>query len=476
MKLKVSLVCDSAISKQSFDKNGFLSISRSNLTKANIREYYGYELKDYLPELDPDKLYRFYTPVEEIEKAAPTIKGKPLLLLHEWVLPENVPVDQVVGSVGSDVGVDGDYLYGDLYVHKQDGIDAIKNKTHKDISAGYDLKPILRAGTTPTGDLYDGIFTDIEFNHVALVPVGRTGEGVQVSDEKPKERGYFVKKINKSRLASNLKSACFGIFDHAVDFGSLAAAVVKDNVPAEKLEKGIIDSLDVQALADKKALLTDGRVLAAIMDAAEEKKEEGAKDEGGEEKPKTEVKDDDPDTAVQDEGKTLPDLLKFLKENMSPRDNKLVSDFLGGGAKDCSALSSQVKDSAPVMDKQIVAKIIDVAHKKALEDFKNVTIAREKVLKNGISVRAMDSAPNVYKEALTAMNVDFKGFDDAMLERVYDQEVLLRQRYSQNAAAGVVPGNGVSDGAPTGVYDARGNISQSMIDECLKEMGIVKNG
>ena len=476
MKLKAAFVCDNAISKQSIDNNGFLSVSRSNLTKANVREYYGHELSSYLPALDPDTLYRFYTPVDQIEKAAETIKGKPLLLLHEWVAPDAVPTDKVVGSVGSDVGVDGDYLYGDLYVHKQDGIDAIKNGTHKDLSAGYDLKPILSPGVTPDGKPYDGIFTDIQFNHVALVPVGRTGEGVKVSDGKPQTKGYLMKRINKARLASNLKSACYGIFDSAPDFSSLAAAVVKDNVPVEKLAQGIVDSLDVQALPDKKSILKDGRILAAVMDAEEKKDEKPVEDEAGETDKKVED-DDDPNAVTDAPGKTLEDVLKFLKENMSERDNKLVHDFLGGGAKDCSALSPQVKDAKPVMDEKVIARIYNVAHKKALEDFKNVTLAREKVLKNGITVGAMDSAPNVFKEALTSMNVDYKGFDDAMLERVYDQEVLLRQRYAQNAAAGNIPSSGVSDASSNGgVYDSAGNLSKSVLEYCLKELGIVKNG
>lgn len=459
MNFNAAMICDAALTARSKDGNGFLSVSRSNLAKANVRKYYGRELEQYLPDLEPNKAYYFYTPREEIEKAVESVKGKPLLLLHKWLKPNEIPDGMVVGSVGSDVGMDGDYLYGDLYINKAEGIAAVEDGTCSDISAGYRLVPIMQPGITDSGQPYDGIFTNLEFNHIALVPVGRTGEGVKVADEKPKEIITMLK-INKKRLASNLKASCFGIFDQNPDYENLVAAVAKDKVPAEKMAQGITDSLSVIAGdSPAAATLKDGRILAAVMDAEED--EAKVKDEDGEAKAKDEDGDKEKAKASDDTGKTVADIMKFIKSNMSERDHKLVTDFIGGAA-DCAPDTGKAMDAAPVMDEATIKKIVDAAQKDAFKKFQGVTAAREKVLKYGHSATVMDSAPNVFREALGDMGVNIDGFDDCMLERVFDQEMKLRERYNQNAAAGVM------DAA------APANQSASLVDDVFKELGISK--
>lgn len=111
------------------------------------------------------------------EESLATLKMKPLTLLHpdEAVTPENV--DKLsVGSVGSDVTSDSYRVYVSLTATKQDGIDAVENGSARSLSCGYTCDIEWTSGTW-MGMKYDCIQRKIRYNHVALVPVPRAGDG-----------------------------------------------------------------------------------------------------------------------------------------------------------------------------------------------------------------------------------------------------------------------------------------------------------
>lgn len=111
------------------------------------------------------------------EESLATLKMKPLTLLHpdEAVTPENV--DKLsVGSVGSDVTSDSYRVYVSLTATKQDGIDAVENGSARSLSCGYNCDIEWTSGTW-MGMKYDCIQRKIRYNHVALVPVPRAGDG-----------------------------------------------------------------------------------------------------------------------------------------------------------------------------------------------------------------------------------------------------------------------------------------------------------
>ena len=111
------------------------------------------------------------------EASLESLKMKPLTLLHPdgAVTPENIGELQV-GSVGSDVTTDSYRVYVSLSATKQDGIDAVENGSARSLSCGYICDIEWTSGTWMGMD-YDCIQRNIRYNHVALVPVPRAGDG-----------------------------------------------------------------------------------------------------------------------------------------------------------------------------------------------------------------------------------------------------------------------------------------------------------
>ena len=106
-----------------------------------------------------------------------SLRLKPLTLLHpeEAVTPENIEALQV-GSVGSDVTTDSYRVYVSLAATKKDGIDAVETGTARSLSCGYTCDIEWSSGVW-MGMKYDCIQRNIRYNHVALVPVPRAGDG-----------------------------------------------------------------------------------------------------------------------------------------------------------------------------------------------------------------------------------------------------------------------------------------------------------
>ena len=111
------------------------------------------------------------------EESLASLKMKPLTLLHpdEKVTPENVG-NLSVGSVGSDVTSDSYRVYVSLTATKKDAIDSVENGSARSLSCGYDCDIEWTSGTW-MGMKYDCIQRNIRYNHVALVPVPRAGDG-----------------------------------------------------------------------------------------------------------------------------------------------------------------------------------------------------------------------------------------------------------------------------------------------------------
>lgn len=111
------------------------------------------------------------------EDSLATLRMKPLTLLHpdEAVTPENIAELQV-GTVGTDVSSDSYRVYVSLSATRPDGIEAVENGTARSLSCGYVCDIEWTSGTW-MGMKYDCIQRNIRYNHVALVPVPRAGDG-----------------------------------------------------------------------------------------------------------------------------------------------------------------------------------------------------------------------------------------------------------------------------------------------------------
>ena len=174
---------------RTFDENGYLHVSTSNITKEQVVPYVG----DTIPNwqelgLKPKAIYQIYRPADEIEKAANTFNGLPLSLDHWNMDAANMPKDKIVGSLGTDAAFDAPYLTNSLTVTDADAIKRIENGEFRDLSAGYLCDVEMQDGIFD-GKHYDGRMKNIRGNHVALVREGRAGHDVRVADSAPMKGG-----------------------------------------------------------------------------------------------------------------------------------------------------------------------------------------------------------------------------------------------------------------------------------------------
>ena len=182
-----TLLFDATPSVRSKDENGFLHVALTPISKATVNPYLGREIEGSAAHgFKPDAIYYGLRDPTELEKAADTFNGLPLLLEHHPTDAENLPKEWVVGSMGTDAVYEKPYLKNSMTVTDAQAIGYIEDGTAKEISCSYRFTPDFTAGTYTEADgsevHYDFIMRDIRGNHVALVPEGRAGHDVHVAD------------------------------------------------------------------------------------------------------------------------------------------------------------------------------------------------------------------------------------------------------------------------------------------------------
>lgn len=167
---------------------GHMAISVANLSAAGVSIYRAEEVPGWQSlGLRPGQVVRLLRPPEELAKAAPTLCGKPVLLVHKPVSAEDHPHRLVVGSVGNDVRFEDPWLRGSLTVWSGEAIEAVKDGSQRDLSCGYAYVPRMQGGSYQ-GARYDGVMSQLKFNHLAIVPEGRV-PGCIVGDAAIKLKG-----------------------------------------------------------------------------------------------------------------------------------------------------------------------------------------------------------------------------------------------------------------------------------------------
>ena len=89
--------------------------------------------------------------------------------------------DVQIGSVGTDVRRDGDYVRATIQITDADAIEAIRGGK-KELSCGYTARVIQDQGVAPDGATYAARQTEIRGNHVAIVDRGRAGPSCRILD------------------------------------------------------------------------------------------------------------------------------------------------------------------------------------------------------------------------------------------------------------------------------------------------------
>ncbi len=126
--------------------------------------------------------------VRELRKPSEVFSGDSIATLSMAPVTDDHPSERVdatnsrkysVGSVGSDLEKDGDYLRGSVMVTDQATIDKIEKEDKQELSCGYTCEVDPTPGVF-NGEHYDAVQKNIVYNHLALVSVGRAGPEVKL--------------------------------------------------------------------------------------------------------------------------------------------------------------------------------------------------------------------------------------------------------------------------------------------------------
>ena len=249
-------------SARSFDGNGYLRVSKSNISKANICPYIGDEIPNWEAlGLNPKQQYMLYRCPEELARAVDTFKNVPLLNEHIPFGTLNPPKSAIVGSVGSNVDFNGIYLTADLIVTDATAIALIESEQQKELSPGYRYTADMTSGEV-NGQKYDGVMRNIVGNHLALVDVGRSGSDVVVGDSQPKQNRNISMKIEEIKAAMAQDSALKP---------QLLALLGMDEDPEKKLAEDE-DGSESEEMAEDEDEESEAKKVAEDEDDKEDKK------------------------------------------------------------------------------------------------------------------------------------------------------------------------------------------------------------
>lgn len=378
-------------SVRSFDGNGRLQVTKSNISKANVCPYYGREIPNAEAlGLEPDKIYRLWRHPDELKKAAPTFNNIPVLCIHTPDFPGDPPREYRVGTTHSGSDFDGTYLTNGLSVWDNSAIAGIETEEQKELSSSYQYVADMSPGETPDGEAFDGVMRDIVGNHVALVETGRAGSDVLVADSLPLELKYM--KLDRKGVAAR---AALGAY--------LKPRLAQDAAPKE-LTAILNANKSPKAVAQAIVAKYKSR-LAADMDIEPEELVEiiEASAEGVE-------PEDEPKVAGDDDNESIISLLREagVSEEMIAKISAALSPAVAQDADKDDDKDEKDKVSKTAMDSAIrLAQ--DSATRAAAENFRKVREAEQAVRPLIGDVVAMDSADDVYRTALEQAEVDITG-------------------------------------------------------------------
>lgn len=397
-------------SARTYDQDGHLHVARTPISKANVCPYYGREIPDWEGlGLNPDRLYQLLRDPEELEKAAASFAGKPLLNIHRPVTADDHEHEAVAGSVSNPIW-EAPYLKADLSIWDGPAIKAIEAETQKELSSAYRYRADMTPGTYG-GVRYDGVMRDLNGNHVALVKEGRAGPDVVVGDEKPPSKiKEFISMAKKPSITRGGAAALTALTlylkpklaqDAKIDLAPVLAKVTSANIKASKptIIAGLKKATEGK-LAQDASLEDVGEVIEALAEILPEQAPEVVEELGG-------TEDKDPPVSDNDDAE-----LRALLKAKGLSDEEIGRICSGGTAMDQDD-DDDDKVTQAAMDAAIAAavKAATAAGAAAATKTQQQIREAERAVRPYIGDLAMahDSADAVYRTALTSLGVDIEG-------------------------------------------------------------------
>lgn len=397
-----------------------MTVEMSRISKANICPYWGREIPGWEAlGLTPDKSYKLFRDPKELEKAASTFDGKPLLIRHVAIKADLPNKSLWVGTLGA-CTFEAPYLVTrPLTVITREAQDLIEEDEQRELSAGYRYTAEMIPGVYG-GEAYDGRMVNIHGNHVALVAKGRAGSDVLVADELPPE----LQQMKRGKLIKRLRTK-FPSLDEAIGKLSNDELMALDaelgETPAKSVvkltgdeEKAACDA----ALEEKRktdgedAELSDEEREAAMKKARDKKAKDAAKDEEPKEKGEDESEEEAEDEEEEPKPKAKDKGGRDKAKDADPDHRKDFNSIKQGKDK----AKDKAMDSALAMDAAAVQKLVDKAvsraqtatAEKVRAETRALAIAVDEVapLVGKVQLHAFDSAEEVYGFALEKAGVE----------------------------------------------------------------------
>jgi len=163
--------------------DGYL-VGRARVARTGIQLYLGDELGR--PDMPVVRVYRPESAVFDRESLR-TYAGKPMTDDHP---PGGVNADtwkdKAIGTVGSQIMRDGEFVSVDLAIMDKSAIEKI-DAGKAELSAGYSASLVWEAGINDAGEAYDARIENLRINHVAVVDAARGGSSLRLGDSRNPE-------------------------------------------------------------------------------------------------------------------------------------------------------------------------------------------------------------------------------------------------------------------------------------------------
>lgn len=412
----------------------------SHISKACVSPYLGSEIPDFETlGLQADKIYKLLRDPVELEKAAPTFNGIPLMIEHVPTSADDHQPDLIAGTTGTDAVFNAPYLDNSLSIWTADGVEGVESETQMELSCGYRYTPDMTPGSYE-GEAYDGVMRNIIGNHVALVEEGRAGPDVVVGDKtiKPEEIDMKVKPLSRTALRFEGVLAAHMLPKLAKDKAPVyfkhihtgLAKVTRKGLMAtdgKTLKKGMLEAVVKMAKDGVEEMLAPEAKAAggAGPDDVIMKLLEHALEGGAAESPEMdEMVPEQGDPAEGKGKKSLADVLKA--RGMSDDDISGIESEMGGMDEDDDdeamdetpeEKEAREKKAADELAGKVDKKAMDAAIKKAVADSKAEMTATQEARDFvrpyvGEISMAHDSAAAVYGATLKSLGIDSNGVKD----------------------------------------------------------------
>lgn len=421
------------------DRNGFLHVKISPLTRVQVAPYYGREIPGYEElGLERDKIYYGYRPEEELNKESTinSVNGIPIQLRHHADFADNPAKETRIGATGTEATYKSPFLMNSLHFFDKKAIDLIESDAMKELSLAYRYKPDFKSSGEINGQKYDFTMRDLSGNHLALVEKGRAGREVLVYDENPNSQGGIMDNLALDGMNLEQLKKLVGKLVTVVDKlqASERPAEVETKTEETETEEVVTDKCggkkpvkDTDTVKEEAEVKTDEVYTEKKKPAKTEKKEDSEELAEGEEIVKVEevkkpVKDKEPEDLEESEEteETEETEIEEPEEKAAKRGNQ-------GMRSDIEALKTAGLDSSPAEvkrcfiaaykgprytdketeDKKQSEKMATDSNDEIKEFYLKLFEAAQDVRQTlgDIKIGAYDSAEAIYQEACKKLNL-----------------------------------------------------------------------